>query len=70
MIIEENFKDFKDRERMNRDKNKKNEQVVKDNVVNFEAKNYQIKENSFFILTTKNETYFLVVENINKIAKE
>ena len=71
MIIEENFKDFKDRERMNRDKNKKNEQVVKENVVNFEAKNvYQIKENSFFILTTKNETYFLVVENINKIAKE
>ena len=71
IIIEENFKDFKDRERMNRDKNKKNEQVVKDNVVNFEAKNvYQIKENSFFILTTKNETYFLVVENINKIAKE
>ena len=73
IIIEENYKDFKDRERMNREreKNKKNEEKVKDNVVNFEAKNvYQIKENSFFILTTKNETYFLVVENINNLEKD
>ena len=73
MIIEENYKDFKDRERMNREreKNKKNEEKEKDNVVNFEAKNvYQIKENSFFIFTTKNETYFLVVENPNKLEKE
>ena len=71
IIIEDNLKDFKERERMNREKTKKNEEVIKDNVVNFEAKNiYQIKENSFFILTTKNETYFLVVENINKLKKE
>ena len=70
IIIEENYKDFKDRERMNRDKNKKNEEKPKDNVVNFEAqKIYQIKENSFFILTPKNETYFLVVENISKLKK-
>ncbi len=71
IIIEENFKDYKDRERMNRERNKKNEEKVKDNVLNFEAKNvYQIKENSFFILTTKNETYFLVVENVNKLGRE
>ena len=71
MIIEENYKEFKDRERMNREKNKKNEEKVKDNVVNFEALNiYQIKENSFFILTPKNETYFLVIENINQIKRD
>ena len=71
IIIEDTYKDFKDRERMNREKNKKNEDKIKDNVVNFEAQNvYQIKENSFFILTTKNETYFLVVENINKLEKD
>ena len=73
IIIEENYKDFKERERerMNREKNKKNEEKVKDNVVNFEAqKIYQIKDNSFFILTTKNETYFLAVENANKFGRE
>ena len=73
MIIEENYKDFKDRERLNREKNKKNDEKdkIKDNVVNFEAQNiYQIKENSFFILTTKNETYFLVIENIDKLKND
>ena len=71
IIIEENIKDFKDRERMNREKNKKNEEKKKDNIVNFEAvKVYQIKENAFFILTTKNETYFLVVEKANYFRKD
>ena len=74
MIIDDNFKDFKDRERLNREKNKKNEEKEKNkdkNVVNFEAKNiYQIKEKSFFILTTKNETYFLDIENIDKLKND
>ena len=72
ITLEENFKEFKDREKYNREKNKKEEEdKMKDNVVNFEAQNvYQIKENSFFLLTTKNETYFLVVENIQKLGKE
>ena len=72
MVIDENLKDFKDRERLNKEKSKKEEEdKMKDNVVNFEAQNiYQIKENSFFISTTKDETYFLVVENVDKLTKD
>ena len=73
MTIDENYKDLRDRERLNKEKskNKKEDGKAKDNIINFEAKNvYQIKTNSFFLLTTKNETYFLVVENIDKLGKE
>lgn len=71
IIIEENLKEFKEKERMNREKNKKEEENKnKDKVINFEIVNiYQIKENSFFLLTTKNETYFLVVEKASKLDK-
>ena len=71
IVLEENLKEFKEKERINREKNKKEEEnKIKDKVVNFEViKTYQIKENSFFLLTTKNETYFLVVENVNKLNK-
>ena len=71
IVIEENLKEFKEKERINREKNKKEEEnKIKDKVVNFEViKTYQIKENSFFLLTTKSETYFLVVENVNKLNK-
>ena len=69
IIIEENLKEFKEKERMNREKNKE-ENKNNDKVVNFEVVNiYQIKENSFFLLTTKNETYFLVVEKASKLDK-
>jgi hypothetical protein len=48
IIIEENLKEFKEKERMNREKNKE-ENKNNDKVVNFEIVNlYQIKENSFF----------------------
>ena len=73
MTIDENYKELREREKINREKNKnkKEDDKVKDNIINFEAKNvYQIKANSFFLLTTKNETYFLVVENIEKLGKE
>ena len=73
MTIDENYKELRDRERLNREKNKnkKEDDKTKDNIINFEAKNvYQIKANSFFLLTTKKETYFLVVENIDKLKKE
>ena len=71
MVIEENLKEFKERELINRNNNKKeDENKKKDKVINFEAvKIYQIKENSFFLLTTKNETYFLVVEKDAKFGK-
>ena len=70
MVIEENLKEFKERELMNRDRNNKKEEENKDKVLNFEAVNiYQIKENSFFIWTTKNETYFLVIEKDPKLGK-
>ena len=71
IVLEENLKEFKEKERINREKNKKeDENKIKDKVVNFEViKTYQIKENSFFLLTTKSETYFLVVENVNKLNK-
>ena len=72
MVIEENLKDFKEKELMNREKNNKKEEENKtnDKVINFEAaKIYQIKENAFFLLTTKNETYFLEVEKDNKFGK-
>ena len=72
MFIEENLKEFKERELMNREKNskKEDENKSKDKVINFEAiKIYQIKENSFFLLTTKNETYFLAIEKDNKFTK-
>ena len=73
MTIDENYKELRDRERLIREKNKnkKKDDKEKDNIINFETKNvYQIKANSFFLLTTKNETYFLVVENIDKLGKE
>lgn len=56
---------------MNRERNRKEDENKKsDKVVNFEVvKIYQIKENSFFLLTTKNETYFLVVEKASKLGK-
>ena len=72
MVIEENLKDFKERQLMNRERNnkKEDENQGKDKVLNFEAvKVYQIKENSFFLWTTKNETYFLVVEKDVKFGK-
>ncbi len=71
IVLEENLKELKEKERINREKNKKeDENIIKDKVVNFEViKTYQIKENSFFLLTTKSETYFLVVENVNKLNK-
>ena len=69
--IEENLKEFKEKERLNRERNRKEDENKKsDKVVNFEVvKIYQIKENSFFLLTTKNETYFLVVEKASKLGK-
>ena len=72
IVIEENLKEFKEKELINREKNNKKEEdnKAKDKVINFEAeKIYQIKDNSFFLLTTKNETYFLVVEKDNKLGK-
>ena len=72
MVIEENLKEFKERELMNREKNnkKEDENKTKDKVINFEAvKIYQIKENSFFLLTTKNETYYLALEKDAKFGK-
>ena len=51
IVIEENLKEFKEKELINREKNNKKEEdnKAKDKVINFEAeKIYQIKDNSFF----------------------
>ena len=72
MEIEENLKEFKEKERLKREKSNKKEEENKtdDKVINFEVTNiHQIKENSFFLLTTKNETFFLVVEKADKLSK-
>ena len=69
MIIEENVGLPNALRQKEKEKNDK-KQVEKSNVENLIVKNiYQIKENCFFLYTTKNVTYFLAIENADKINK-